>query len=231
MKRLFFLFFVTLMLSSILRGESVVLIHGFMSDAHSMSRIQTVLANCQFCVYPWRYPSHSKFFGEHACNLLKTLQFIASQAPGEPIDFVAHSSGALILRLALNMPGCPEEAKMGRAVLLGPSNRGSQLARRFCGFRPLEWVIGNKSGWELMHYQPCQIDCFGDFPSSMQVLVIAGTKGNTILFKAHNDGWLTVDETYLRTAYCFKTFPLSHGELLYKREPLICLRAFLTQNP
>lgn len=210
-----------------MRGDSVVGIHGFLTQSRSMRAIRGALEYCGYDVYLWDYPSRRKCLEEHACDLIPYLQQVACMCPGRPINFVTHSSGALILRRALNLPGCPEEAKMGRAVLLAPPNQGSRLARRFSDFTPLKFAMGDRSGWELMNLGPCKMSCFGDFPESMQVLVIAGTKGNQ-LFRSPNDGFIAIDETRLNTPFYFRSFPLSHGDLLTCRPVLCCMCTFLS---
>jgi pimeloyl-ACP methyl ester carboxylesterase len=208
-------------------GEIVVGVHGFLSNARSMRQVKNVLCKCGFPVCFWEYPSRQKYIGEHASHLAAKLQEIARAAPGEPISFVTHSIGALVLRAALNMPCCPQEAKCGRAVLLAPPNQGSCLGRDVRHFFPINFIMGTKTGWQLMHYDPCKIACcFGEFPPDMAVLVIAGTEGNKLFFNRPNDGYIAVEETYLNTPFYFAAFAVSHGDLLNKPEVLGCLRNF-----
>ena len=206
---------------------TVVCIHGFMTNYRSMKPVEQTLKCLGFRTCSWDYPSRKRTIEQHACNLIPYLQQIACCYPGEPIDFVTHSTGGLILRAALNLPGCPEEAKMGRAVLLAPPNQGSKLAYRFRNFEPIRFMMGNKSGLQLMCYDACDIQRLGSFPSSMQVLVIAGTKGNHMWFCEPNDGYLTVDETALETPYFFTSFPVDHGDLISCSSVLCCIRSFL----
>src|ERR1700722_5210637 len=207
-------------------GDTVVGIHGLLSTAHSMKLVRNTLDACGLDVYLWEYESRRKFIKEHACDLLPLLQEIACNCPGRPIHFVTHSIGALVLRAALNMPDCPAEAKIGRAVLLAPPNQGSCLARYFCDFTPIAFAMGERSGWELMHYDPWQIKCYGEFPSCMSVLVIAGCQGKHIWFTKPNDGFITIEETWLNTPYYFLCFRATHGNLLTKPEVLCRLRNF-----
>ena len=93
-------------------------------------------------------------------------------------------------------------------------------------------ALGEHSGWQLMNYDHCQIVAhFGHFPSSMNILVIAGTRGSEALFNEPNDGFIAVEETQLDTPYYFSSFPFTHGELLTARESLCCMRNFLLGKP
>ena len=208
-------------------GDTVVGIHGFLTNWRSMKPVKNTLKRCGFDVCLWDFPSRQKFIEEHACALVDTLQQIACQCPGRPIHFVTHSIGALVLRAALNRSDCPPEAKIGRAVLLAPPNQGSCLARRFHDVEPIATAMGRYSGWQLMNYDPSQIMCFGAFPSTMQVLVIAGTKGNKIWFDRPNDGFLAVEETQLETPFYFLSWPVTHSNVLTTPATLCCMRNFI----
>ncbi len=208
-----------------LRDHSVVLIHGFVSSAQSMMPIRKALTCLGFEQYVWEYPSRDQTIQEHACNLIPMLQYVASCKPGVPINFVTHSVGALVLRCALNLSGCPVEAKEGRIVLIAPPNQGSSLGHRFRNFYPAYLVMGDKSGAQLLNFEARDVACLGNFPDKAQLLVIAGYRGNT-LFCAPNDGWITVEETALNTPYQFLSFPVSHGRLLSTAAVFCAIRDF-----
>ncbi len=205
----------------------VVGIHGLMSKADDMNTLKKRLECAGMHVYLMDYPSTDGTICQHANELRSYLLRVAECRPGQPIDFVTHSVGAIILRQALNIEGCPEEAKMGRAVLIAPPNQGSRLAREFHGFLPAHWALGSKIGTELMSYTPCTIQSLGAFPDTMQVLVIAGCRGNSVFFDEPNDGFLTVEETYLETPHYFQLFRLRHGALLTNPASLSLTTSFL----
>lgn len=226
-KAILFLAIVFQLITFDLRADTVVGIHGFIANWRSLKPIQHCLEACGFDVCLWDYPSRRRCIEQHAGNLVSVLNQIACNSPGRPIHFVTHSTGGLVLRAALNMPGCPPEAKMGRAVMIAPPNQGSSLARRFSGFIPIQFLMGDRSGGQLMTYDPCEMTVFGNFPPSMDVLVIAGTDGNSLLFNEPNDGYITVNETRLNTPYYYKCFPCSHGALLTSSPVLCSMRTFI----
>jgi len=115
MRKLIFLFyFFTTALSA---SEAVCCIHGFMRSSASMEPMAKAFRREGYQASSWGYPSREKSLEEHAESLVKELQERAKQSPGRPIHFVTHSFGGIILRAALNHDQCPEEAKIGRAVL------------------------------------------------------------------------------------------------------------------
>lgn len=208
-------------------GRYVVAIHGLTTDSSTMHAICRTLACCQDEVYLWDYPSTKGTICSHASELYYVIQQIAACRPGQPIDFVTHSIGALILRQALNIEGCPEEAKIGRTVMFAPPNQGSKLARQWKGFPPVAFCIGTKIGCELMTYDAATIHAIGPFPETMQVLVIAGCKGNNMLFHEPNDGFITINETALDTPYYFQSYYLTHGRLLTNPAALELMAYFI----
>jgi pimeloyl-ACP methyl ester carboxylesterase len=213
-----------------LKADVVVGIHGLLNCNRSMRHVERALCGSGFDVFLWQYRSREKFIEQHGCDLVRVIRQIAYQYPGKPIHFVTHSIGGLVLRAALNNPLCPREAKIGSAVLLAPPNQGSSLGRRFRQVPPLPFILGNRSGWEILNYTPYDMSFIGNFPPTMRVLVIAGTKGSKLLFDKPNDGYVLVTETALNTPYQFLCFPVSHGDLLKTPAVLYATRNFLCRN-
>ncbi len=223
------LFFIAIFQILTIKGDAdtIVAIHGFVTDWRSMIPVKKTLSPCGFDIFLWEYDSRRKYIEEHAVDLVVALQRIASAYPGRPIHFVTHSIGALILRVAINQFDCPVEAKMGRAVLLAPPNQGSILGRRFKDIWPINMIMGTKSGWELRNYCPREVTCLGEFPESMDLFVIAGTKGNKIFFSTTNDGFVVIPETRLNTPHRFKCFRVSHSNIIKNQRVLCATKKFI----
>ena len=215
-----------------LHADIVICIHGFLSNTRSFKQVKNALASSGFNICLWDYPSRKKLIGEHGFELAQFLQKMVCECPGQTIHFAAHSVGALVLRAALNSPNCPDEAKRGRAVLFAPPNQGSSLGRRFQKSFPISFAMGNRCGLELLTYDSLQVNAtYGNFPSSIEVLVLAGTRGNKIWFTEANDGFLTVEETWLNTPFYYLEFPVSHGNLLKIPTILSSMLTFIKSGP
>ncbi|NGX61295.1 MAG: hypothetical protein K940chlam9_00778 [Chlamydiae bacterium] len=230
MRRGFIIFLVAIgqLLSFPVEAQTVVGIHGILTNARSLLAVKNVLKNSGYDVYLWEYESRKACIQQHSAKLLPLLQKIACCQPGEPIDFVTHSTGALILRCALNSPDCPEEAKIGRVVMLAPPSQGTSLGHRFQNFGLAQFILGEKSGYQLLHYGPEEMaQYFGEMPSTTEVLVIAGTDGNSLFFKCPNDGYLLVSETALNVPFHWETVCASHGRILTYSQALCLMRTFL----
>jgi pimeloyl-ACP methyl ester carboxylesterase len=210
--------------------ESVVCLHGFFRSYRCMIPIANVARNEGANVYLWDYPSRSKTIEDHAAALVEVLNIIAKQNPNEPIHFVTHSLGGVIVRAALCSPDCPQEAKIGKAVLLAPPNKGARLARRVHGCPIFRKIFGKKAGYQLMTYTEEDMENIGSFPESKQVMVIAGTKESRLLSKwmhTPNDGKVTVEETRLSTPHRHHVLHVAHSWIMTSRESISLTRGFL----
>lgn len=192
---------------------SVYCLHGFLRSASSMEPMAQAFRRDGYRACSWGYPSRQGAIQDHAEALVQELQQTARCHPGEPIHFVTHSLGGIVLRAALNHPACPEEAKQGRAVLLSPPNQGTHFGRLLNHLSPLRSVMGDKAGKELFN-QP-NFDYLGQFPEAMEILVISGTFGWNPFVGGKNDGKVGVQESCLKTHHQHTTAFYGHSWIMY----------------
>lgn len=211
-KLIFILLFPLLLIA---HDGHVVLVHGFMRSSLNMGLINHYLKKDGWQTTNWSYPSRDKIIEEHAQDLCVYLKEIAKQQPGKPIHFVTHSMGGLVVRTALNQTDCPNEAKIGRAVLIAPPNRGSEFARTLNAYAFFRRVMGPNAGKQLMTTEWDGFDSLGSFPNSKKILVIAGTSGINPLITGTNDGKVSVDETSLPTPHIRVQYPAGHSWICY----------------
>ncbi len=207
------------------REGSVVCVHGFMRGPANTWLMARALQADGWKVLNWRYPSRDRTVSQHAEVLVARLQELASERPGRPIHFVAHSLGGLVVRAALNHPACPGEARLGAAVLLAPPHRGSALARRLSHFPLARRLFGEHAGRELMEADG--FDRLGAFPSGLKVLVLAGTAGFNPWIPGPDDGKVGVEETGLPTPHVLKRLRAGHSWIAWSPGALSAARAFL----
>lgn len=179
--------------------EPVYFIHGFMRSASSMKKMAKTFQRQDYETHLWDYPSSSQTIEEHSQHLVEELQQCAQHHKGKPIHFVTHSLGGIILRATLNHPDCPEEAKIGRVVLLSPLNQGSSFARFLNQFNLIRKIFGQKSGKQLLTTDT--FDYLGQFPETSNVLVISGSFGWNPIIKERNDGKVGLSEAILITPH------------------------------
>jgi triacylglycerol lipase len=114
----------------------VVVLHGLAMNRLFMSGIAAHLERQGFAAHNVSYPSRAKSFeslvDEHLAPLVEGID-----APA--VDFVAHSMGGLLVRLYAQKYGA---AKIGRVVMIGTPNRGSEVADFIRRWQAFHWYFG-----------------------------------------------------------------------------------------
>ena len=179
----------------------------------------------------WNYDSKDKFIEEHGEDLARRLSYIAKTFPNESISFVTHSMGGLVTRAALNHELCPEQAKIGRAVLIAPPNGGTTYGRKLKKFRKLRTILGDKSGKQLMTTPAGGFDKLGHFPDQLDVLIIAGTASYNPFISGSNDGKVSVKETCLPTPHYHEKSFAGHHWICHTPTVIQTTKDFISSQP
>jgi len=124
-------------------GEVVVVLHGLNRTSRAMGKMTDTLAQEGYTVLNCNYPSRSGSIAALAEGVHQDITPHLAQA--EAVHFVTHSMGGIVLRKMLKEHPLPN---MGRAVMLGPPNQGSELADALGSWWAYRWVNG-PSGDEL----------------------------------------------------------------------------------
>lgn len=152
--------------------ELVVLVHGMRRTGRSMAPIAKALREAGYdtalCDYPSCWGVH-----ETTTNLFAAVGPVAEKAP--KVHFVTHSLGSILVRDAFRDGGAP--ANLGRVVMMGPPNGGSEHIDRF-GRMPFFGAVWGAAAPELgtgadsypNRLPPMDFDCG----------VIAGTRGRLL---------------------------------------------------
>jgi triacylglycerol esterase/lipase EstA (alpha/beta hydrolase family) len=208
----------------------LVCVHGFMRSKSNMNFFEKAFEDMGWKVYLWFYPSRLKTIEEHGQSLVELLTFITKRHPEAPICFATHSMGGLVVRSAVNHDSCPLQAKMGKAVLIAPPNRGSAYGRFLNSFETCREIAGPYAGKQLMTTPEDGFDSLGQFPPSMQVLVIAGTCGFNLTIPGKNDGKVGVNETRLSTPHEFKKIFAGHSWICHTPKTIGIAKEFLERD-
>lgn len=206
------------------------MVHGLMRSRLSMVQIGTKLKKDDWKVLNWGYPSKSEKIEDHALALVKELKKIAKKQPGKAINFVTFSMGGLVVRAAINHPECPKEAKIGRAVLIAPPNKGAMFARYLSQFDIARWYLGKASGRQLMETAHNGFDRLGQFPVEMPVLVISGTMGWNPAIDGVNDGKVSLSETCLNSHHYHELCHAGHSWICNSPKAIKLTRLFLKEE-
>ena len=194
--------------------ECVVLLHGLARSDGSMEEMAERLSENGFAVINHDYPSTDHPIEELSRSAIREA---AAECPGgSKIHFVTHSLGGILVRYYLEYH---ELDNLGRVVMLGPPNKGSQVVDAMAeipGFELLNGPAGLQLGTEP-----------SSLPNSLgaadfEVGIIAGTRSiNLILSQLlpnPDDGKVSVESTKLEGMSDHITVPVSHPFLIKDEE-------------
>ncbi len=121
-----------------LTRDGVVLLHGIGRTALSFRKMQLALEHADFATLNLDYASRRKALEGLAEDIHPAIQHFADRIDGS-IHFVGHSMGGLLARvyIARHRP-----KSLGRVVMLGTPNSGSEIVDRLKNFGPYRAFFG-----------------------------------------------------------------------------------------
>jgi pimeloyl-ACP methyl ester carboxylesterase len=163
------------------RRECVCMVHGLGRTKHSMQWLGTQFEKQGYQVVHLSYRSTRQSIASSAQALSAQL---ARKLNGneERVHFVTHSMGGIVVRAVLQKH---RPAHLGRIVMLGPPNQGSELVNRF-GRNPIYRLVTGPAGQELGTDAASTPNQLGRV--DYEVGVIAGSHSGNPLFSALIDG-------------------------------------------
>lgn len=210
-------------------AETVVLLHGIGSRSWEMARIEADLSRAGYRVLNLTYPSREldleKLGGEWLPAQLQK-HHVSTIAP---LNFVTHSMGGIVVRSWLKQRGAP--ANLRRVVMITPPNAGSAVADRLSRFAWFRWFWG-ANGQRLGTGADSLPRSLGPWPAeAVELGIIAGDRALNPVFShwlaEPNDGSVTVASARLAGMADFRVLHHSHTVILWRRETLTQIRAFL----
>ncbi len=186
--------------------EFVILLHGLARSSRSMHKLADALNEAGFCVINYNYPS-TKHTIEYLAD--KAIPDALSQcSKGSKIHFVTHSMGGILLRQYLSKHKIDN---LGRVVMLGPPNKGSQVVDKLSNMPGFKFFNG-PAGMQLGTQRLSLPNRLG--PADFELGIIAGTRSINLLLSmilpGVNDGKVTVENTKLEGMSAHLVFPVTH---------------------
>ena len=199
-------------------ADKVVLLHGFGRSDMSMLVLNSALTEAGYDVYSLDYPSTDEA-PEALVEIIGADINSCCNDATETVHFVGHSFGGLLLRDYL---GRHNPENLGRVVLMGTPNKGSELADDDLGIAAqetlLEWAGPSA---QALHTGPEGYPASLPAPEYM-VGVIAGNLGNHMSDKwlpTPNDGVVSVDSARLDGMTDFIDVAVTHWDM--RSDPVV----------
>ena len=186
--------------------ECVVLLHGLWRTDASMNKMEERLAEGGFNVKNIEYAS--KDYAVETLSAETIPRAVSACGEAEHIHFVTHSMGGILIRHYLEENGIE---RLGRVVMLGPPNQGSEVIDTYRDFPGFEFFAG-PAGLQLGTGEASVPARLG--PAEFELGIIAGTRSiNPILstlLPDTDDGKVAVYSTRLEGMDDHLEMPVTH---------------------
>lgn len=233
-----FLTLIPMLMTATENQECVILLHGLCRTSKSMVPMAQALTNAGYRVVNVDYPSRTAGIETLSEDVIgRALQEVERRAPArlvekspgrtEPvpgvpaqaevtkIHFVTHSLGGILVRSYLSRHSI---TNLGRVVMLGPPNQGSEVVDKLGAwwlFRKLNGPAGNELGTDT-NSTPNQLGA-----ATFCVGIIAGSRSinwiNSLLIPGRDDGKVSIERTKLAGMTDHIVVPAAHPFLMRNR--------------
>lgn len=203
----------------------VILLHGFAGFAFMNRPLTHALRRAGYRPVEMGYDSWGHSLDRICDDLAPQFARLDESAQ---LHIVAHSMGGLVARALIHRH---RPARLGRVVMLGTPNGGSEVADLFERTPWLRPILGQAAP-ALVTQRPAAIEALFDRRVDYDLGIVAGSRplmtiGTTRFLPSPNDGKVSVASTRLPGAADHIILPLAHSQLPYHGAAHEQIRHFL----
>jgi triacylglycerol lipase len=174
-------------------AEGVILLHGLCRSSPSMKKMEHALVKEGYVVLNVDYPSRTAGVEALSENVIGTALRSPRLAETSKIHFVTHSLGGILVRCYFVRH---HEPRLGRVVMLGPPNKGSEVVnglKDWFVFRKINGPAGSELGTDSRSL-PRKLG-----PVNFELGIIAGDRSinwiNSMMIPGPDDGKVSLEST------------------------------------
>ena len=206
--------------------ETVILLHGMLRTGKSMRTVQYYLGRKGYDVISITYPANKHNLQELTEFLHDQLKLSDSFNKASKVHFVTHSMGGILTRYYLSKF---RPANLGRVVMMGPPNQGTELADFMTDKKrlgPIFQKVFGPAGQEMRASHK-----HNDKPVDYEIGVIAGSISINPLapyvLEDDNDGIVSVESTRLDGMKDHIVMKSTHSFMMYNPKVMRQIDHFL----
>lgn len=205
--------------------ETVVVVHGFGRSGSSMDNISHALHQQGYLVCQLDYSSIGETVEQVKQAAFSQIdQCVTKKAR---VNFVGHSLGGLLIRSYLaEDPALLEQGRLGRVVMSGTPNKGSEVGDHYADSWWFGWLGGMSQALGTQ-----QADFAQTLPTpQFRAGIIAGKRGWKMtqnMFQKANDGLVSVDSTKLKNMQDFIVLDVNHASMKRSLQVIEQITAFI----
>ncbi|HAR96825.1 MAG TPA: alpha/beta hydrolase [Deltaproteobacteria bacterium] len=206
-------------------AEGVVLLHGLCRSSASMKEMERALAKEGYVVLNVDYPSRTATVEALSESIIGAALRSPRLAETNKIHFVAHSLGGILVRYYFARH---HEPRLGRVVMLGPPNKGSEVVdalKDWLPFRKINGPAGSELGTHS-HSLPRRLG-----PVGFELGIIAGDRSinwiNSMMIPGPDDGKVSLESTKVEGMKEHVVIHRTHPFIMKARESIELTIRFL----